>query len=161
SGDSETFGVQFDRGTTVSTDGDGTGYRYVVTPDYFKTMGIPLLEGRLLDGRDRPGALESVVVSESFAKSEFPAADAIGQRVRMGPEIGGDHRWDVIVGVVGDVKQVSLAGDQPSAFYVANGQWAWVDNVQSLVVKTELDPDALAPAIRRAVWSIDPHQPIV
>ena len=161
SGESETFGVGFDRGPKTSADGDSTAYRYVVTPDYFKTLQIPLIKGRLLDGRDRPGGAEAVLLSESFARSQFPDGDAIGKRLRIGPELGADHPWDTVVGIVGDVKQESLTLDPPAAFYVADGQWSWVDAVQSLVVKTDLDPALLAPSIERAIWSVDPHQPIV
>jgi ABC-type antimicrobial peptide transport system permease subunit len=71
-----------------------------------------------------------------------------------------DGPWDLIVGVVGDVKQQSLASTTSDAFYVALGHWSWVDNVQSLVVRTSGDPAALAPAIKRAVWSVDANQPI-
>src|SRR5262249_22123476 len=118
SGDSETFGVQIDRGVTpTGTEGDVSAYRYVVTPDYFSTLGIPLVRGRFLGATERPGTVENVVVSESFAKANFPNADPIGQRFRAGPEIGSDRPWDVVVGVVRDVKQASLAADQPFAFY--------------------------------------------
>lgn len=66
-----------------------------------------------------------------------------------------------MVGVVGDVKQGSLALDEPDAFYTTPVQWAWVDNVQSLVVRTQGDAASLAPAIRNAIWSVDKDQPIV
>jgi ABC-type antimicrobial peptide transport system permease subunit len=66
----------------------------------------------------------------------------------------------VVVGVVGDVKQESLALSQTDAFYVPIGQWSWVDNVQSLVVRTTGDAAALAPSVRRAIWSVDPDQPV-
>ena len=63
--------------------------------------------------------------------------------------------------MVGDVKQTSLALSEPDAFYVTPTQWSWVDNVQSLVVRTHGDAAALAPAIRSAIWSVDKNQPIV
>ena len=63
--------------------------------------------------------------------------------------------------MVGDVKQTSLSLDESEAFYTTRTQWAWVDNVQSLVVRTRGDAAALAPAIRSAIWSVDKDQPIV
>jgi putative ABC transport system permease protein len=69
--------------------------------------------------------------------------------------------WDTIVGVVGDVKQASLAVSQSDAFYVPTTQWPLVDATQSLVVRTHGDPATLAPAIKNAIWSVDKDQPIV
>ena len=160
SGDFDAYGVAFESApqTTVNEAG---ALRYTVTPDWFRTMRIPLLRGRLLDARDRPGAPEAVVISESLARY-FGQEDPIGQRVRFGPEISRtDLPWDVVVGVVGDVKQSSLALAPPGAFYVPMGQWSWVDDVQSLVVRSRGDAAGLAPAIRRAIWSVDPSPPIV
>jgi putative ABC transport system permease protein len=81
--------------------------------------------------------------------------------VRFGPEAGNATRpWDLVVGVVGDVKQTSLASDDVDAFYGAMTQWWWVDNVQSLVVRTTGDVATLAPTLKRAIWSVDANQPI-
>jgi putative ABC transport system permease protein len=137
-----------------------SGLRYVVTPGYFRTMGIPLLRGRLLEPNDATMTPEAVVISQSLARQEFGNRDPIGQRIRMGPEIIADRPWDVVVGEVGDVKQESLALGQTEAFYVALGRWWWVDNVQSLVVRTAMDPAALVPSIKRAIWSVNANQPI-
>jgi putative ABC transport system permease protein len=103
-------------------------------------------------------AAGSVVVSESFAKRTFRGADPIGRRIRYG---GLPTRpWDVIVGVVGDVTESSLAGDKGSAFYLPMEQ-SWADNPMWLVVRARGDAAALAPAVRNAIWSIDKDQPIV
>lgn len=134
--------------------------RYVVTPGYFRTMGVPLVRGRLLEPNDATMTPEAVVISESLARQQFGNQDPIGQRIRMGPEIIADRPWDIVVGVVGEVKQQSLALGQTEAFYVAMGRWWWVDNVQSFVVRTATDPAALAPSIKRAIWSVNPNQPI-
>jgi putative ABC transport system permease protein len=135
-------------------------YRYAVTPDYFKTMGIPLLRGRLLEERDMLSApVRPVVISESFAKHAFPGQDPIGQYLRLG---GPDDRpWDIIVGVAGDVKQVSLLAGLQDAVYAATAQWLWADNPQWLVVRARGDAATLVPAIRQAIWSVDKDQAIV
>jgi hypothetical protein len=109
------------------------------------------------------GAPQAVLLSESFAQRKFPGQDPLGQRVRVGPDIGrADRPWGTIVGVVGDVKQASLALSESDAFYTATSQWSWVDRAQSLVVRAQTgDLAALTPAIKNAVWSIDRGQPIV
>jgi putative ABC transport system permease protein len=151
SGDRDEWGVQFESDRCCSP-----ALRYVVTPDYFRTMGIPLLTGRAIEAQDRPGTVEAIVLSESFAKRQFGDRDPIGQRLKIGGEIGApDRPWDVVVGVVGDVKQRSLeALTPPAAFYVAMGQWMWVDAVQSLVVRADGDAAALLPAIKNVVASV-------
>jgi putative ABC transport system permease protein len=162
SGDLEGYGVRFQSIPGQGPNDADSGLRYAVTPDWFRTMRIPLVRGRLLDADDRPGNTEAVLINESFAKRRFPGIDPIGQRVRLGPEIGRtDAAWDVVVGVVGDVKQASLALGPPDAFYVAMGQWPWVDDAQSLVVRATGDAAALAPAIKRAIWSVNRDQPIL
>ena len=159
SGDFETYGVQFE---LDPNDNSEAALRYAVSPGYFEAMRIPLLRGRLLDEHDVAGAPQAVVFSESFAKRKFPGQDPLGKRVRIGPDIGhADRPWAAIVGVVGDVKQASLALSQSDAFYTATTQWSWVDNVQSLVIRTSGDAAALAPAIRKAIWSVDRNQAIV
>ncbi len=158
SGDSETFGAEF---KAYPNQLSAAAFRYAVSPSYFKTMGIPLLRGRLLNENDRAGAPVAVLLSESFAESMFSGRDPIGQQLRAGPDAGrADRPWNVVVGVVGDVKQQSLALKNGDAFYTTTTQWAWVDNVQSLVVRTQGDPTRLIPAIRHAVWSVDKQQPI-
>jgi putative ABC transport system permease protein len=137
-------------------------YRYEVTPGYFATMRIPLIRGRLLTEDDKAGAPGAVLISDSLGRRLFPHQDPLGERVKMGPDMGRtDRSWHTVVGVVGDVKQASLALQDPDAFYTTPMQWAWVDNVQSLVVRTSGDPTQLIPAIRSAVWSVDKDQPIV
>ncbi len=161
SGDLEGYGVEW-QSLPGSRAELPSALRYTVTPGWFGTMRIPLRAGRLLNASDRPGAPEAVVISESLARRIFPDTDPIGQRLRIGPEIGDSTRgWDMVVGVVGDVTQSSLALGGDDAFYVAIGQWPWVDRVQSLVVRTSGDAASLAPAIENAIWSVDRDIPII
>src|SRR5215472_7869509 len=158
SGDYESYGMEFESlpGQTQA------GFRYAVSPGYFQTMRIALRRGRLVDQHDRPGAPMAVLISESLAKRKFPNQGPIGQRVRLGPNSGQiDKPWAIIVGVVDDVRQTSLAVAEPDAFYTSNEQWLWVDNVQSLVARVRGDTTLLVPAIRSAIWSVDKDQPIV
>jgi len=156
SGDIDVYGVHFESDQNAKD--QGAALRYAVTPDYFATMHIPLLRGRLLDAHDVSGAPRAVVLNESFAKRRFPKGDALGQRLQFGPEEG---QWYSVVGVVGDVRQTSLSLGDENAIYTTIGQWHWVDQLMSLVVRARGDAPALTSALRRAIWSVDKNQPIV
>lgn len=160
SGDVDGYGMEWQSRPTMTAGMDGSALRYAVTPGYFETMRIPLRAGRLLDARDRPGAPVAIVINESLARRMFGDRNPIGERVRFGPQIGSDGAWGSVVGVVGDVRHYTLAADAPDAFYVAIGQWVWMDNVLSLVVRTTGNADAFAPIIKRAVWSVNANLPI-
>ena len=160
SGDLDGYGYTFAAFPDRQPGEDGAAMRYSVTSDYFEAMGIPLRRGRLLDARDRADAPQAFVISESLARRVFGDADAVGQNVRFGPESDGTRPWGTVVGVVGNVKQKSLASANTDAFYVPVSQWRWVDPVQSLVVRTSGDAAALTSAVKRAVWSVDRNKPI-
>ncbi len=133
-------------------------FLYTVTPDYFKTMGIPLRCGRLLEKSDAEGPLQAVLISETLAKREFGSEDPLGQRVHVGPM---DRPWFIVAGVVGDVKQTSLAVNDVGAVYITPEQQWFADDAMNLVAHTQGDPADAAPAIRNAIWSVDRSQTIV
>jgi putative ABC transport system permease protein len=160
SGDSDGYGVQFEKESAQRR--TRAAFRYAVTPDYFTAMQIPLRRGRLLNHRDAAGSPLAVVINESLARSVFGDADPLGQRLRAGPSVDNAKLpWSVIVGVVGDVKQASLAVTGEDAFYVSSAQWYWTDNSMALVVRTPGEAAALAGPVRAAVWSVDKEQPIL
>jgi putative ABC transport system permease protein len=151
SGDRDEYGVRFES----STNGYNT-FRYAVSPGYIEAMRIPLRRGRALDERDRAGAPLAALISESLAKSRYPNVDPIGKQLSIGPVEG-----YTIVGVVGDVKQMSLALNESDAVYIPSSQWPFADNAMSLVVRTRDEAGSLARAVREAVWSVDKDQPVV
>src|SRR6185437_8493836 len=102
-GDDDEYGVHFESGEAGGRT-ESAVIRYAVTPGYFATMGIPLVHGRYLDGADRLGTPLAVVLNESFARRKFPGGNPVGQRLHIGPDRG---PWFTVVGVVGDVKQLS------------------------------------------------------
>jgi putative ABC transport system permease protein len=155
SGDDDEYGARFEG------DDAKVGYnvfRYAVSPDYLETIHIPLRRGRLLDARDVAGAPLAVLISESLANRKFAGREPVGQRVHLGPT---DRPSYTIVGVVGDVKQMSLAESQPDAVYITTTQSWFVDGALSLVVRAPGDTASLTPAVRKAIWSVDKDQAIV
>jgi putative ABC transport system permease protein len=159
SGDFIVYGIEFAQDRNPLGD---TAVRYAVTPGYLETMHIPLRSGRVLSQNDTIGAPLAVVINESFARHKFGSQDPIGQRVRVGVDVGrNDRPWGTIVGVVGNVKQASLGLGDADSFYVATAQWALPDPAQTLVVRTRDDAAALVPAIREAIWSVDGDEAIV
>jgi putative ABC transport system permease protein len=126
----------------------------IVTPGFFSTMGIPLVQGRYFNEHDSAGMPGVVIVNEAMARKHLPGVNPIGQRLRLPPD--GPARE--IVGVVGDVKLYALDWRVEPALYVPHAQRP--HDVMSLVVHTEQDPLALAGAIRGQIRSLDPDQAV-
>ncbi|HVS66818.1 MAG TPA: FtsX-like permease family protein, partial [Thermoanaerobaculia bacterium] len=128
----------------------------VVAGDFHRTLGIPLLAGRLFDEQDRtPSDRRPVVVSRALAEEAWPGEAALGRELVVswgGPETS------VVIGVVGDVRYTDLSTEPRAALY-----WP-IELEPSLAmtasVATEGDPQALAPAIRSTVAAADPGIPI-
>ena len=115
-------------------------------------MGIPLIAGREFDARDAGQPPFVVIVNETLARRHFgrPAA-AIGQRIKVGvPE---NEPWLTIVGVVGDVRNESLEATDEHATYEPHPQRPW--RSMQLVIRTDRDPIAVAPAVRAALRALD------
>ena len=133
--------------------------RYVVSPDFMRTMRIPILQGRgITESDDRDSAAKVVVMSAALAQKIWGNLDVIGKQVQVG-----DNKapWRTVVGVAGNVRHHGLDEDRTLQLYVPERQWPWADFAVALVVRTHGEPTALAPAVRRAVKSVDPTQPIV
>ena len=134
-----------------------------VSPAYFATLRIPLVRGRLLAAEDRAGAPAVAVVSETFARRFFAGRDPIGQRFR-GFQRAPDSPTLTIVGVVRDVRRDGPHTDLTPLVYLAAAQpdtYAEQTHLWEVAVRAAAgDPRRLLPAIQRAVWSINPVQPI-
>ncbi len=156
SGDLALYGVRIDPPVRDDQGEAGGTFRYAVSPGYFEAMGIPLRQGRLLDTGDRTDGVPVAVVSESFARRRLPNVDPLGRQVSIG-----DSEPFTIVGVVGDVRQVSLALSETDAAYITLDQGGSRDLTLSLIVRTDGNVSALADRVRQAVWSVDKDQPVV
>ena len=158
SGDFDAYGIHLKDRPTPPSEEYPDAFRFSVSAGYLEAMRIPLLRGRTIQESDRTGQPPVALVSESFARRRWPGLDPIGQQMKVGDESG---PWWTVVGVTGDVRQLSLSADVPNEVYLPEKQWNWADGAMSFVVRTKGDPAALAPVLRRAIWSVDKDQPIV
>ena len=128
----------------------------VISGDYLKAMGIPLLGGRALSERDNADAPRVMLINEFFARRYFPDEDAVGKRIRLtiAPAFVAE-----VVGVVGDVKHRGLNRDAGPEAYVSYLQVP--NSMMTLIVRAVSgDPANMTAAIRQAVEQVDKEQPI-
>jgi predicted permease len=134
------------------------GQQRVVDPGYFKTMGMTLLRGRLFTDADTEGTQKVVVIDRVLADRYWPGQDPLGKRISRGGPDDNPTFW-AIVGVVAPVKVQGLDEDvKKETLYYPFAQTTRTNLI--LVVKTAGDPTALSAAVREAVHSADPEQPV-
>ena len=142
----------------------------IVSPGYFRTMGMRLLQGRELSVQDGPKAPLTVVINESMVRAYWPDGDALGKRVRLGRVYGRREMYAsadapevvlTIVGIVADVKQTRVI-EQPARpeMYLALAQQTDPPRDMAFVVRSSIDPTQLLTSIRGALAIIDPQQPV-
>jgi putative ABC transport system permease protein len=128
----------------------------VATPDYFRTMRIPIVKGRSFTEQDTKGAPRVAIVNEALARKHWPGQDPIGKRFRFyGPP--DQTSWFQIVGVVEDVTHELNMPVTPE-YYFPFAQDSW--SAMTLVARTNVDPTSLAASLRQQVWAIDKDQPV-
>jgi len=125
----------------------------VVGPGYFSTMRIPVLQGRTFDNHDAPDAPKTVIINENLARTLFPGQNPIGRMV-----FAGDGSKRQIIGLVRDVKHSALDQEAGSEFYISYSQGGIEGG--DLVIRTTMEPEALASALRRTIWAFAPNQPL-
>ena len=128
-----------------------------VSGDYFKAMSIPLLEGRLIEDSDSPTSGQVAVVSRSLADTQWPGRSPLGRWIQFG-NMDGDLRPIRIVGVVGDVREVSLEATPQPTMYVSARQRARKASQASIIVRGPASA-ALAETARRLIRDIDADSP--
>jgi putative ABC transport system permease protein len=123
--------------------------------DYLKTLGIRLLQGRLLDDRDRTGS-RAVLINHAMAEKFWPGSDPIGKRFGQDRD---RSRWYEVVGVLSDVRSLGLARNTPYEFYQSIEESSF--NAMTVVIRTRADdPLTIVPTARQVVASVDPTLPI-
>jgi putative ABC transport system permease protein len=129
---------------------------YIVTPDYFRVMRIPLQRGRMFTEQDHLQTAAVALVSESCARVQFGGEDPVGRHIRLGTDRDSEP-WITVVGIVGDVRQHGMDHGSDSGVYMPQAQQeSWV----RMVIRTKGDPSALVPAVRAAVHDIDATQAV-
>jgi putative ABC transport system permease protein len=132
----------------------------IVSPDYFKTMRIPIRDGRPFDRRDTATSPEVVLINERAAQRFFSGQNPIGQQIRVSAELAREARNGpkTIVGVVGDIKYGGLDEDTPAEIYLPYEQHP-VDAF-TIAVRTSADRLTSIPALRHDVAGLDPLLPL-
>ena len=128
----------------------------VVHPNYFRTMGTPLLKGRDFDRRDTPDSPRVFVINQALARKYWPDEDPIGKKISVAMD--DENPYGEIIGIVADVKDQKLDADVlPTVFYPhAHLQMP----IMSLVVRIAGDPAPVAQALTQVIRSLDPNQPV-
>jgi putative ABC transport system permease protein len=129
---------------------------------YFRALGIPLVLGRDFEERDAQSSVPVAIINQKMAGLRWPRQDPIGRRIKFGPS-DGPGVWLTVVGVVRDVHEMALDSPVDPEVYMPVNQGGNVPAFlwpEYLVVRTAGDPLALAGAVRRAVWSVDPDQAV-
>jgi predicted permease len=131
-----------------------------VTPGYFRALSIPMIAGRDFAWNDTPDVRPVAIISERAARDLWPAADPIGRRLMLGSGDGG-RPWLTVVGVVGNVRQLDLISvPRPALYLPATQDQGTGETLRDWIIQTPNDPAAVAPAVRTAIWQIDPTLPV-
>jgi putative ABC transport system permease protein len=136
----------------------GVNYRSV-SPDYFRAVNVPVLKGRAFDSHDNNSAPRAVIVNQSLARRDFAGEDPVGKRLNLGgTDAAGQPTWFEIVGVVADVRSVELNAEPVPEIYTSYLQDPFAG--MSYVVRSSVEAESLAPAVREVVAQIDKAQPV-
>jgi putative ABC transport system permease protein len=159
-------GVEDERVVTFSIEGRPAMSRterartdyFAISPDYLRTLRIPLIRGRTFLPFDTAQAPPVALVNQSFVQRYFPNEEPVGKRIRLDTSGSDRPDWSEIVGVVGNVKNGFDELREKPQIYEPYSQRP--SSVMTLAVRTRSDPAAFAPMLRRAVWGVDKDQPL-
>jgi putative ABC transport system permease protein len=149
--------LMFLDGRTIEGSEPDTANIRHITPGYFRSLLVPIVDGRAIDERDQIGTPPVCVVSAAFARQFWPGQRAIGHRVRR---TGATAQWMAVVGVAGDVMDAGAGVNPGPTLYVPYLQVNTATARITLIVRASGDPLAIANAVRQAIWSVDPLQPV-
>jgi putative ABC transport system permease protein len=127
--------------------------RYVVTSDYFRTVGIPLVRGRLFAAWDTATTSPVAIISEMAARQIFPGENPLGRRIQLGGRHD-EQPWAEIVGIAGDVHQYGLDAPPTPQAYLLYSQFPF-NYATALCVRSIIGATALTRAIEEQIWAID------
>ena len=131
----------------------------VVSPNYFRAMGIPVMQGRAYTDRDDENSPLVMMVNEQLVDQIFPGENPVGKRITFGgTDANGQPRWFEIVGVVANVRSLELREEPIAELYFSFGQDLWP--AMSLVVRSSVEPSSLATSVRQVVNEVDRSVPV-
>ena len=131
---------------------------HTITPSYFETVGIRLLQGRDFTNADTDTSDHVAIVNRKFA-SDFLTGNPLGQRIAVKKDKAGNPQWMQIVGVVSDDRDTSLKKDPEPLYYQPIRQVGYY-GVGNFVIRASGNPLAIAPAVEKQVWAVDSNAPI-
>jgi putative ABC transport system permease protein len=132
----------------------------VVSPDYFRTLDIPLLQGRLLSAQDTAQAPAVALINQALARRYWGDENPIGKHFKIGARAS-NAPWLTVVGVVGDVRQAGLNSESlPELYTPFTQEHQRFVRPRVLFVRTTGDPLSLIAAVKSQVWAVDKNQPI-
>ena len=151
----------FVEGRALPGPGEETYVVYrLITPDYFKALGIPIITGRTFASTDGERTEPVVVINETMARRYWPGESPVGRRVSFSREPASPQDWMTVAGVVGDTKQGSLAAPIDIEMFAPHTQDANWFPPSHVAVRTAGDPLSMAGAARRHVHDLDPLMPV-
>jgi len=153
-GGTQTGPIEFEGIDPKTTNLSNVDFR-TITPDYFRTLGIPLLGGRTFTEADHESAPQVAIIDERLAKTVLAGTDPVGRRVRIPVA---DLPWLTIVGVAGHIRHDRVDEDVRPQIYFNYKQRA--QDRMALAVRTHGDPAAIGASLAGAIRSIDPEQPV-
>jgi putative ABC transport system permease protein len=133
----------------------------LVTPDYFKTMGIPIVKGRGFSGGDRMGTQLVAMLNQTGASRVWGDHDAIGHQLEIGTRLGlgGARAGGTVIGIAGDIREHGPSSRIPPTLYLAHAQWP--NGSMSIVAKARNgDPSSLVQPLRALLQDLDPDVPM-
>jgi putative ABC transport system permease protein len=131
----------------------------VVSANYFRAMGIPVLQGRAYTDRDDENAPRAMIVNQKLVQEIFPDENPIGKRITFGgTDANGQPRWFEIIGVVANVRSVELREEPNPELYFSAQQDLWP--AMSLVIRSTIEPSSLSASVRQAVNEVDRSVPV-
>jgi predicted permease len=139
-----------------------------ITPDYFRTLNIPLLKGRYFTKADSDRSARVAIIDETLARLFWPGADPLGTHLTFRESDEEQEQPYEIVGIVGAVRNVGLTTKSEGTIYIPYLQRAqtyvdwdtFIHMGMTFVLRARYDPSRLAPLVQQAVWDVDPDQPV-
>jgi putative ABC transport system permease protein len=123
-------------------------------PNYFETIGIPLVKGRVFGNQDQANTPPVFIINQTMAQRFWPNQDPLGKQIKQ----AGDNPTGTVIGVVGDAKHYWMEEQSTAQMYSAYSQQPGL--FATVVIRTKVEPLSLSESVRQAIWKVDPDQPM-